>query len=137
MNQRMKTPQEGRPALNLTDTGWDCGAHRDDVVVAGTRWPVCQFGYRGHGECLRRSRGDAAGAQLGTSLLKGRKVNVGTILVVPPARTASARGGKIRCRSMRSGWDGGVVVVRAQESCVHGEGPQWYTQPLKRSWSRW
>ena len=70
-------------------------------------------------------------------LSNGREVNVGTILVVPPSRTASARGGKIRCRLRRSGWDGGVVVVRAQESCVHGEGPQWYTQPLKRSWSRW
>jgi hypothetical protein len=54
----------------------------------------------------------------------GSGVNVGTILVVPPVAASCGDGGKTRCRSMPLGWGGGVVVVRAQESCVRGEGPQ-------------
>lgn len=54
----------------------------------------------------------------------GSEVNVGTILVVPPITAASGDGGKARRRLMPTGWGGGVVVVGAQESCVHGEGPQ-------------
>jgi hypothetical protein len=54
----------------------------------------------------------------------GHRVNVGTVLAVPPCRPAGAAGGKARRRLMPPGRDGGVVVVRARESRVHGEGPQ-------------
>lgn len=51
-------------------------------------------------------------------------VNVGTIPTAPvPARCQRA-GGKVCRRLMRSGWGGGLVVVRARESRVHGEGGQ-------------
>ena len=56
--------------------------------------------------------------------LSGSRVNVGTIPMVPPRHACSVAGGKVRRRLMRSGWGGGPVVVRAQESCVHGEGVQ-------------
>jgi len=52
------------------------------------------------------------------------RVNVGTIPMVPSFCPARATGGKARCRLMLPGWGGGPVVVRAQESCVHGEGVQ-------------
>ena len=56
--------------------------------------------------------------------LNASRVNVGTILLVPSCCPARAAGGKARCRLMPAGWGGGPVVVRAQESCVHGEGVQ-------------
>ncbi len=55
---------------------------------------------------------------------RGSRMNVGTILLAPPGRPSRAEGGKVRRRLMLAGWGGGPVVVRAQESCVHGEGVQ-------------
>jgi hypothetical protein len=55
---------------------------------------------------------------------KGSRVNVGTILSVPEPAGCLPAGGKTRRRLMLTGWGGGPVVVRAQESCVHGEGVQ-------------
>jgi hypothetical protein len=54
----------------------------------------------------------------------GLRVNVGTIPMVPDPASSQLVGGKVRRRLMLSGWGGGPVVVRAQESCVHGEGVQ-------------
>ncbi len=46
---------------------------------------------------------------------------MGTTPAVP---TDLAVVGKARCQLMLPVWGGGAVVVRAQESCVHGEGLQ-------------
>ena len=46
---------------------------------------------------------------------------MGTTLAAPSGLTVV---GKARCQLMLPVWGGGVVVVRAQESCVHGEGLQ-------------
>jgi hypothetical protein len=54
----------------------------------------------------------------------GSAVNVGTIPMVPFPASSQLVGGKARRRLMLSGWDGGPVLVRAQESCAHGEGVQ-------------
>ena len=54
----------------------------------------------------------------------GSRVNVGTIPTVPSPASSQLVGGKTCRRSMPSGWDGGPVVVRARESCAHGEGVQ-------------
>lgn len=73
---------------------------------------------------MRRSRGDVAGAKVGASFGKWLMVNVGTesrrpspghIQWVGGAGTSSAVG-------VRRG--GAVVVLRARESLVHGEGRQ-------------
>jgi len=58
------------------------------------------------------------------TLSNGSRVNVGTIPAVPFPPSSQLVGGKTRRWLMPSGWDGGPVVVRAQESCVHGEGVQ-------------
>ena len=56
---------------------------------------------------------------------KGSRVNVGTIPLVPEqSGSQPERSGKVRCRLMPVGWDGGPVVVRGRESRPHGEGAQ-------------
>jgi hypothetical protein len=68
----------------------------------------------GHGEGLRRSRGDAAGTKLGISLVDRHIVNAGTIYGRPTGGVSSpARG--------RPVVGGGPVVVRAEESFVLSE----------------
>jgi len=78
----------------------------------------------GHGEGLRRSRGDAAGAKLDAKLIDRFAVNTGTI----PRRSRcpwAIRVGGIDTSSVEgTGWGGGPVVVRARERRAHGEGGQ-------------
>jgi hypothetical protein len=83
---------------------------------------ACRWG--GHGESLRRNRGDAAGAKLEAGLINRSSVNTGTI----PRRSRepkSVRPGGIDASSVEgAGWGGGPVVVRAGERLAHGEGGQ-------------
>ena len=67
----------------------------------------------------------------------GSRVNVGTFLAVPPRCPTRAAGGKARRRLMPSGEGGGVVVVRARESRVHGEGPQRDRGIIATNGGRW
>jgi hypothetical protein len=48
----------------------------------------------GHGEGLRRSRGDAAGTELDISLVDRRIVNVGTLCGRPTGRVSNLVGGR-------------------------------------------
>ena len=126
MNQRMNASQAKTTSSNLTDSGW-VAVH---IATAMIRWsrelgvwlmsPDQEATVNACGVAVAKPQGHSWAPPLSNGL----GVNVGTILVVPPGRAASMNGGKARCRLMRPGWDGGVVVVRAQESCVHGEGPQ-------------
>jgi len=52
----LKSPASSNPV----DLGWS--AMRTNTYVLGTPWLVKVAGRGGHGECLRRSRGDIAGA---------------------------------------------------------------------------
>jgi hypothetical protein len=83
----------------------------------GVRWG-------GHGEGLRRNRGDAAGAKLGAKPIDRFAVNTGTI----PRRSRcleSIRVAGIDPSSVDgAGGGGGSVVVRAGERPAHGEGGQ-------------
>ena len=78
----------------------------------------------GHGECLRRSRVEAAGEELGTDPVDRLIVNVGTVVRSPYLLASQAGGGKA-CRQLMA-WQrgGGSVVVRDRESRLHGEGTQ-------------
>jgi len=78
----------------------------------------------GHGEGLRRSRGEAAGEELGTYPVERLMVNVGTTARSPYLLANQVGSGKACRQLMAWQWGGGSVVVRAQESCVHGEGTQ-------------
>jgi len=78
----------------------------------------------GHGEGLRRSRGEVAGEELGTDPVERLVVNVGSLAGLPYPTVIQAAGGNIcRLRMARRG-DGGSVVVRGRESRPHGEGTQ-------------
>jgi hypothetical protein len=78
----------------------------------------------GHGESLRRSRGEAAGEELGTNPVERLMVNVGTAARSPYLLASQAGGGKA-CRRLMAWWrGGGPVVVRGRESRLHGEGAQ-------------
>ena len=69
--------------------GPGCGAQPDRTVISGSggnSWAACGCRPGGHGEGLRRSRGDAAGTKLGTSPVERTAVNMGTVPVLPPVR---------------------------------------------------
>src|ERR687885_2396320 len=78
----------------------------------------------GHGEGLRRTHGDTAGEELGASPVERSAVNVGTVPEPPSPPASRAGGGQARRRPSGRGPDGALVVVRAWESHVHGEGGQ-------------
>ena len=122
-NQRLNAPQV-KNQLEPDGSGLGCSAHPLDSVGWGTLRLV-DFAGR---EAMVNACGVAVARLQGHSWaptpLKGSRVNVGTTSLVPPRRPARAAGGKVRRRLMPTGWGGGSVVVRAQESCAHGEGIQ-------------
>jgi hypothetical protein len=106
---------------NLADMGRGAAHDRFRVVdfVAGLR---CRW--EGHGEGLRRSCGDAAGAELDAKPVNRFAVNTGTISC-RSCCPGSARSGGIGPSSAEGArWGGGPVVVRARERRAHGEGGQ-------------
>lgn len=123
-NQRLNASQENTTSSNLTDQGWV--ATRTDPAVAG--WGTLWLGDVADREATVKACGVTVARLQGHSwaptLPKGSGVNVGTTPAVPSPASGLLVGGKVRRRLMLSGWGGGPVVVRAQESCVHGEGVQ-------------
>ena len=85
VRNRCLTLRKSSAGSNLTDMG-RC-AVRGWFVSAGwpTPKPVAVVRWGGHGECLRRSRGEAVGVKVGASLINRFLVNVGTIRGRPPA----------------------------------------------------
>ena len=78
----------------------------------------------GHEESLRRTRGEAAGEQLGTSPVDRSVSERGNRPGPPSPPPRLGGGGQARRQLMVPGRDGALVVVRAWESHVHGEGGQ-------------
>ena len=122
VNQWLKSLKR-ETGSNLVDMGR--GAARAELTE-GEATPTVRYssGRGGHGECLRRTREDAAGVELGTDPVDRYIVNVGTIFLplTPPPGQGGA--GQTHRWLMAWGWDGVFVVVRARESRVHGEGRQ-------------
>jgi hypothetical protein len=86
--------------------------------------PGEQTGGEAHGECLRRTRSEAAGEELGADPIDRCMVNTGTVPASPSPPPGQGGGGQARCRLMSPGRGGGSVVVRGRESRSHGEGTQ-------------
>ena len=78
----------------------------------------------GHGEGLRRTRGEAAGEKLGASPAKRSVANMGTIPKPPLPPANQAGGGQARRRLVARRWGGVPVVVGGRESRPQGEGGQ-------------
>ncbi len=122
-NQRLNASQANSTSSNLADLGW-AAARTRGFGRRGTPGPVFVAGR----EATVKVCGVAVAMLQGHSWApipsNGSRVNVGTIPTVPSQASSQLVGGKACRRSMPSGWDGGPVVVRAQESCAHGEGVQ-------------
>ncbi len=85
VRNRCLTPRKSSAGSNLTDTGRCAARGRPAAAGRSTPKPVVSVRWGGHGECLRRRRGDAVGVKAGTSLIDRFQVNVGTIHGRPPA----------------------------------------------------
>ena len=93
-----KAPQSAHQ-LKSGGYGLGCGAHRPALCWSGT---LCRGGCPpagGHGECPRRSRGDAAGTELGADSADRSCGERGNRPVSPSSRAASAGTGRrvVRC----------------------------------------
>jgi hypothetical protein len=123
-NQRLNAPQDETTSSNLVDQGWVAARTGRASARRGTSWS----GDVADREATVKICGVAVARLQGHSWAptpsKGSRVNVGTIPTAPFPANHQLVGGKIRCRSMPSGWGGGLVVVRGRESRPHGEGVQ-------------
>ena len=117
------TPRKVALGSNLMNTGRDAArGHRVVRVVNSETGLEVRRG--GHDEGLRRSHGDAAGVEVGTSLRDRSCGERGNHPRPPYPPGSRSGGGQVRCQPRGCGWGGGLVVVRARERRVHGEGGQ-------------
>jgi len=108
---------------NLVDMGRDAVhvSWCDEETTSGSGSDV---GPDGHEECLRRTRGEAAGAELGTDPADRSTTNMGTLPFLPLPACGQHVGGQGHRHPMGAVGGGAVVVVRGRESRPHGEGRQ-------------
>jgi len=108
---------------NLADLG-RAAVHADLTDGKATLGTAIDVGSGGHEECLRRTRGDAAGAELDTDPADRHTVNMGTLPHLPFPACLQHVGGQGRCHLRCGAGGGAAVVVRGRESRLHGEGRQ-------------
>lgn len=108
---------------NLADMGRDAvrAPSMDEEATLGT---AIDAGRGGHGECLRRTRGEAAGAELGADPADRNTVNMGTLPFLPSPACGQHVDGQGHRHPRGAVGGGAVVVVRGRESRPHGEGRQ-------------
>ncbi len=122
MNQWLNPLKHGTGS-NLVDTG-RAVVRVDSIHEKTTPTTTIDAGVGGHGEGLRRSRGEAAAAELGADPANRDMVNVGTAPGLPSPSCCQHEDGQARRRLMAPEWGGGSVVVGGRESRPHGEGTQ-------------
>ena len=96
MNQWLKL-RKGLAGSNLVDTG-RCTVRdrRREAAVNSEAGSVFRWG--GHGEGLRRSRGDAVGVELAASLIDRVRAERGNHPRSPFLPGSQSGGGQVRCR---------------------------------------
>ena len=138
-NQRLNASQAKTTSSNLTDLGWV--ATRTSTAVMTVAGGTFRSGDVADREATVNACGVAVaklqGHRWAPTPSNGSRVNVGTIPSVPPRQPSRLAAGKARRRLMLAGWGGGPVVVRAQESCVHGEGVQRVRSITAERGDRW
>jgi len=133
VNQRVNAPQEPATSSNLADMGW-VAARTFTELVEGTPVSVNVADREATVNFCGVTVAMLQGHSWALNPTSGLKVNVGTGLMAPLGETPN---GSARCQRMLSGWGGGAVVVRAQESCVHGEGLQRVRSSNAQRGGRW
>lgn len=135
-------------SLRLEPGGFGPEAVRTRVILSGgltTPGSVYESWPGGHEECLRRTRGDAAGTQSGSYSVERTTVNTGTVpnLAPPPvsnrlpglgASTADRLGtGRSRRSTPRPGkpaaWGRAAAVSRREGRCNAGRRPAEWRSP--------
>ena len=122
VNQWMNLRNRGTGS-NLADMGWDA-VHAELTNGEATPGTVIDAGPGGREESLRRTRGDAAGAELDTDPANRHTVNMGTLPCLPYPARCQRPGGQGHRRPRGTAGGGAAVVVRGRESRPHGEGRQ-------------
>lgn len=122
MNQWSNLRNRGTGS-NLADVGRDA-VHAEQTNGEATPGTVIDAGPGGREESLRRTRGDAAGAELGTDPADRHTVNMGTLSHLPYPVRCQLTGGQGHRRPMGAAGGGAAVVVRGRESRPHGQGRQ-------------
>ena len=103
---------------NLVDLG-RAAVHAEHTNGEATPGTVIDAGPGDREESLRRTRGDAAGAELGTDPADRHTVNMGTLLRLPYPACFQQVGGQGHRRLMGAAGGGAAVVVRGRESRLH------------------
>jgi len=115
---------KGGTGSNLADMGrvtvradrFGCGQRLRNRLLTSVGRPsphICGFG-----------GGEAVAAKLDADPVDRYTVNVGTLPGLPSPLSTQLGGGQAHRQPLIPAGGGGSVVVRAQESCVHGEGTQ-------------
>ena len=108
---------------NLADVG-RAAVRAERTNGEATSGTVIDAGPGGREESLRRTRGDAAGAELDTAPVDRHTVNMGTLPCPPYPVCCQQPGGQGHRRLMGPVGGGAAVVVRGRESRPHGKGRQ-------------
>lgn len=108
---------------NLADVG-RAAVHAERIHGEATSVAAIDAVAGGREESLRRTRGDAAGAELDTAPADRRTVNMGTLPCPPYPGCCQQPGGQGHRRLMGAAGGGAAVVVRGRESRPHGKGRQ-------------
>ena len=116
-------PLKGKTGSNLVDMG-RATVRVESVLEETTLLDRESCGREGHGESLRRNRGEAVGEKLDTASVNRHTLNMGTSSAPPSPPLCQSGGGQARCWLMTPTRGGGSVVVRGWESQPHGEGTQ-------------
>ena len=116
-------PLKGETGSNLVDMG-RATVRVESKLEETTLLDRESCGREGHGESLRRNRGEAVGEKLDTAPVNRHTLNMGTSSAPPSPPLCQSGGGQARCWLMTPTRGGGSVVVRGWESQPHGEGTQ-------------
>jgi hypothetical protein len=122
-------PLKSGTGSDLVDLGWCCSASVASKVRGPTRRRHREGRGGGHGEGLRRSRGEGCRGRAGhlsRPPVGGERGNRRRAAFSPPGKAGDGKAGdgKARRLLMARRRGGVLVVVRAWESDVHGEGGQ-------------
>jgi hypothetical protein len=132
VNQWLK-PRKTRTGSQPGGSGPGCSA-RPSVVIRWSSPKAAELGcLGGHEEGLRRTCGDAVGAQLGAHPVKRSSVNMGTVVTLPPASRA------VWSREGSSSADGVVAgrSLRSSPSCAtrrHAKGDKGHQHLVRAGW---
>lgn len=114
-------PRKRGTGSNLVDMG-RAAVHAEPQCGEATSATDSNVGVEGHEECLRRTRGEAVGEELGAALIDRHAVKMGTVPVSTVRACNQQVGSQARRQLTGPGRGGVAVVLRAREAAHMGKG---------------